>query len=57
MIQALPAWLEQSVPLYAFLLALLTHPATWSRRATAIVRRRLDSGESTDSDPTTTTES
>jgi len=36
-----PAWLFQSVPLWAFLVALLTSPAEWSRRVARIVGRRL----------------
>lgn len=34
-------WLTQDVPLWAFLAALLTRPATWSDRATKAVERRF----------------
>jgi len=36
-----PAWLYQNVPLWAFLLALLTSPAEWSRRVARVVSRRF----------------
>lgn len=37
-------WLvEQSVPLLWFIIALLTRPATWSKRATKLFREQFDS--------------
>lgn len=41
-----PAWLFQSVPLWAFILALLTSPAEWSRTAVRIAKRRFGGGGS-----------
>lgn len=43
MIPEVPEWLQQSVPLWAFLLAGFTRPATWSRAVTSAVKRRLES--------------
>jgi hypothetical protein len=41
MIEDPPAWLFHSVPLWAFLLALLTSPAKWSRAAGRVMKRRF----------------
>jgi hypothetical protein len=40
-----PPWLFQSVPLWAFLLALLTSPAEWSRRVMRVIGRRFGGGD------------
>jgi hypothetical protein len=39
MIDNPPAWLFQDVPLYAFLLALLTSPWRWSQYARRVIDR------------------
>lgn len=49
----MPAWLQQNVPLWALLIAMLTNPAMWSRLATSAVTERLgitqpDQTEATD---------
>ena len=40
MIEMIPVeWLfEENVPLIAFLIALLTHPATWAKRVLSVAR-------------------
>ena len=44
MIDDLPRWLFQDVPLWVFILALLTSPAKWSRAAGRVMKRRLGGG-------------
>jgi hypothetical protein len=39
MIENAPAWLYHDVPLWVFMLALLTSPAEWSRRALRVMKR------------------
>jgi len=44
MIDNPPAWLFHDVPLWVFILALLTSPAEWSRRVARVMTRRFGGG-------------
>lgn len=44
MIEDAPRWLFHPVPLWVFILALLTSPAEWSRRAVRVMSKRFGGG-------------
>jgi hypothetical protein len=48
MVEDLPRWLFQDVPLWAFLLAVLTSPARWSRGARRVITRRFGGSDGDD---------
>ena len=48
MIEDPPAWLFQDVPLYAFLLALLTSPWRWAGYAKRVMKQLSPGGGSGD---------
>lgn len=43
----LPTWLHADVPLYAFLVALLTRPYTWANRVTNYFNDNTDTDNGT----------
>jgi hypothetical protein len=48
MIDSLPPWLLADVPLYAFLLALLTSPWRWAGYAKRVMKRFAPGGDDAD---------
>lgn len=56
MVPDVPAWLLQDVPLWAFLVALLTHPSTWSDRVQRLLSDRFGPA-SNDNQPTNSDQS
>lgn len=42
-LETLPQWLLNDVPLYAFLVALLTNPYTWSDKVTKLASKYIGS--------------